>query len=90
MANHPSAERRNRQRIKRSKRNKAVKTATRSLVKTARTEIAAGKPEDLVKAVKTVSSAVDRAASKGVIHKRAASRAKSRIARRANKAAKKA
>lgn len=88
MANHPSAARRNRQRITRTKRNRAVKTETRSILKKARVQVATGDKEVSVKVVKTVSSAVDRAAAKGVIHKKAAARAKSRIALRAHKAAK--
>ena len=87
MANHPSAERRNRQRVKRTKRNKAVRGATRTLVKAARITVASGDPEAVAKAIQEVASAADRAASKGVIHSRAAARTKARIARRANKAA---
>jgi len=86
MANHASAERRNRQRIKRTKRNRAVKSATRTVLKKARAQVASGDKDTALAAIKTVASAVDRAASKGVIHKKAADRAKARIARRAHKA----
>ena len=44
MANHPSAEKRNRQRIKRTDRNRAAKSAVRTLVKRVRTAIAAKRP----------------------------------------------
>ena len=40
MANHPSAEKRNRQREKRTLRNRSIKAAVRTQVKTVRTAIA--------------------------------------------------
>ena len=73
MATHASAEKRNRQRIKRTAKNKAAKSALRTHVKKAR---AALTPEAALKA----TSALDRAASKGVIPAKRASRVKGRIA----------
>ena len=87
MANHASAEKRNRQRIKRTARNRAVKSAVRTEVKKARA-ITVAKPGEAAKAVVSASSAVDRAASKGVVHKKAASRTKARLARALHKATK--
>ena len=85
MANHASAEKRNRQRIKRTARNRAVKSAVRTEVKKARAIIVA-KPGDAAQAILTAVSAVDRAASKGVVHRKAASRTKARLARALHKA----
>jgi small subunit ribosomal protein S20 len=78
MANHPSAEKRNRQRAKRTLRNKGVKSAVRTTLKKARTAIEQGDKtaKDVVRAA---VSALGRAASKGVVHKKAASRTTARI-----------
>jgi small subunit ribosomal protein S20 len=89
MANHPSAEKRNRQRIRRTERNRSVKGAVRTLIKKARAAITAGgKPEDLGTAVSAAIKAVDRAASKGVVHPKTAARAKSRLAKAVHKQSK--
>ena len=79
MANHASAEKRNRQRIKRTARNRAEKSALRTELKKVRTE------GGDAKAVATASSALDRAASKGVIPVGRANRLKARVARAAAK-----
>lgn len=78
MANHPSAEKRNRQRIVRTNRNRAVLSAVRSHVKALRAALKAGEKAAAKKALAIAISALDRAASKGVLHRKAASR---RIAR---------
>jgi small subunit ribosomal protein S20 len=85
MANHPSAEKRNRQRIVRTERNRSVKGAVRTLLKKARAAIAAPKDGDSAAAVAAAIKAVDRAASKGVVHTKMAARAKSRLAKAAQK-----
>ncbi len=78
MANHPSAEKRNRQRLVRTERNKSVKSAVRTAVKKARTAIAAGDKTAKDK-VADASRELARAAQKGVMHPRTASRTTSRI-----------
>ena len=87
MANHASAEKRNRQRIRRTERNRSVKGAVRTLLKKARAALAApsAKEGDSAAAVAAAIKAVDRAASKGVVHAKMAARAKSRLARAAHK-----
>lgn len=86
MANVPSAEKRNRQRLKRRLRNLTHLTTTRTLVKRARVAIE-GKviknvePVPPAPAVAEASRQLDRAAQKGVIHKRTASRKVSRLAK---------
>ena len=85
MANHPSAEKRNRQRIVRTERNRSVKGAVRTLIKKARAAIATPKDGDSAAAVAAAVKAVDRAASKGVVHPKMAARAKSRLAKAAQK-----
>ena len=84
MANHASAEKRNRQRITRTNRNRAAKSALRSQLKKARAE---GAPAELVR--EAVSS-LDKLASKGIIPKKRASRVKGRLAAAAHAAAKSA
>ena len=87
MANHASAEKRNRQRIARTERNRSVKGAVRTLLKKARAAIATPdtKAADSATAIAAAVKAVDRAASKGVVHPKTAARAKSRLARAAHK-----
>jgi small subunit ribosomal protein S20 len=90
MANHPSAEKRNRQRITRTARNRAIKSALRSTLKKARQAVQTGDKNAKV-LVLTAERALARAASKGVVAKKAAARVTSRIAAQAHaKTAKKA
>ena len=61
-----------------------VKTAVRKTVETA----AAGKADDATTLLAKAASTIDKAASKGVLHKNAAARKKSRLAKKFNAAAK--
>jgi small subunit ribosomal protein S20 len=80
MANHPSAEKRNRQRVKRTLRNRAVKSAVRTSVKTVREAVAAKDAKTAQTALTAATVALDKAASKGVMPKKTASRTVSRLA----------
>ncbi len=60
-------------------RNMAVRSKMKTMVKQAVTAIEAKDPEQLKTAVSDALSAIDRAASKGVIHRNAAARKKSTI-----------
>lgn len=82
MANHASAVKRNRQRIKKTARNRSVKSALRTELKKARASVKSGSGDQVTAAV----SALDRAASKGVIPARRASRVKGRLAAALHKA----
>jgi small subunit ribosomal protein S20 len=79
VANHPSAQKRNRQRIKREGRNRAVTSAVRTLVKRVRTALHAKDKAAAETALKAATVALDKAASKGVYHPKAASRTISRL-----------
>lgn len=79
MANHPSAEKRNRQRVKRTLRNRAVASSVRTLVKSVRTALHAKDKDAATTALKAATVALDKAASKGVVHPKAASRTISRL-----------
>ena len=79
MANHPSAEKRNRQRQKRINRNRAVSSTVRTLVKRVRTALHAKDKAAATTALHAATVALDKAATKGVVHPKAASRTISRL-----------
>jgi ribosomal protein S20 len=65
-------------------RNHSVKSRLHSLERKFLALVTAGKKEDAAKALKAVSSAFDKAAKTGVVHKGTASRKKSRLSVRLN------
>ena len=72
---------------RRAERNKATRTQSRTRVGVARDAISDDPSDQKAdKALYDAFSALDRAASKGVIHRNNASRRKSRLARNLNKA----
>ncbi len=79
MANHPSAEKRNRQRITRTARNRTLKSAVRTVVKGLRAEITANNVEKATEALKKAISELDRAVTKKIVHHKAASRTIGRL-----------
>ncbi len=79
MANHASAEKRNRQRITRTVRNKARKSAVRSFVKKVRAALAAKDAAGAKTALQEATSQLDKAATKGAIHTKSASRTIGRL-----------
>ena len=81
MANNPSAEKKNRQSLKRRARNKAALSALRTAVKKARNAID-GKADTAATLRKTAISIIDKAVSKGVLKRETASRYVSRLASR--------
>lgn len=81
MANHKQAEKRNRQRLKRRQRNLMYLSAMRTHIKRVRKALD-GSDNDAAKAGLPVAvRAIDRAASKGVIHRNTAARYISRLTR---------
>ena len=85
MANIKSQIKRNRQNEKRRVANKAVRSELRTRTKAAFTAAEQG-ADDAVAAAALAAKRIDKAASKGVIHKNAAARRKSRLAKRVNAA----
>jgi small subunit ribosomal protein S20 len=65
-------------------RNKSVRSATRTYLKKAETAIKAGEAEASSETVRQAIGALDRAARKGVIHRNAAARSKSRLMKKLN------
>ncbi|GAA5053493.1 small subunit ribosomal protein S20 [Thermocatellispora tengchongensis] len=83
MANIKSQIKRNRQNEKRRMRNKAVKSSLKTAVRKFREAAEQGDVEQAVALMQAASRQLDKAASKGVIHKNQAANRKSAIAKRA-------
>ena len=83
MANIKSQIKRNKQNEKAHERNKAVKTGLKSAVRKFREAVAAGDKDTAVIAGRDAAKKLDKAASKGVIHKNQAANRKSAIAKKA-------
>jgi small subunit ribosomal protein S20 len=81
VANTPSAEKRNRQAESRRVRNLHVRTGVKSAVKTVREAVTSGDAAKAKQALHQAARAIDRAASKGVLHRNAASRKIARLSR---------
>ncbi len=86
MANIRSQIKRNRQAAKARLRNKSVRSALKTARKKVRLALGQGDVESALARAREASRAYDKAASKGVLHKRAAARHKSRLARAVNRA----
>ena len=84
MANHKSALKRARQNEIRRLRNKSVKTKTKNIVKDVRLSVGESSKEEALKNLDMAKSNIDRAAQKGVIHKKTASRKISRLSKLVN------
>ena len=84
MANIKSAMKRIRQSEKRRVRNAAVRSTVRTSVKTARTAIEGGQADQARESLLRTIQVLDKAATKGVIHKNTAARRKSRLMRQLN------
>jgi small subunit ribosomal protein S20 len=84
VANIKSQIKRIKQNEKRRQRNKSVKSALKTSIRKFREAADAGDKENAVVALHAASRALDKAASKGVIHKNQAANKKSAMAVRAN------
>lgn len=67
---------------KRTERNRRVKSALKTTIKNYETALAAG--EDAQEKLKTALVKIDKAVTKGVLHKKTAARKKSRLTKRMN------
>ena len=85
MANHKSAIKRARQNELRNGRNRSNRTRVKTITKSLYANAASSTPETNLTALSNAQSIIDKAAKKGVIHKRAAARRKSRLARLVHK-----
>jgi len=86
VANIKSAEKRNKQNEKRRQRNVQVKSSVRTAAKKIMKSLSVkdSKPEEIDKLQKDFIKTIDTAAQKGIVKKSAASRKKSRIAKKIN------
>lgn len=84
MAYHKSALKRARQNEDRRLRNKSVKTSVKNMVKEVRLVASESSKEAGMKKLDTAKSKIDKAAKKGVIHKKTASRKISRLSKLIN------
>ena len=87
MANIKSALKRIRSGERKRLRNKPIRTALKTYIKTANTLVATSDTEMSADAVVRAISALDKAANKGIIHPNQAARRKARLMKRFNKAA---
>jgi small subunit ribosomal protein S20 len=81
VANIKSQIKRNRQTVKRTARNKSVRSELRTRTKTAQGALVSD-PESADEAIRLAVKRIDKAASKGVIHKNQAANRKSRLMKR--------
>ena len=84
MANIKSQIKRNKQNEKRRLRNKSVKSALKTAIRKFHEATATGDAEAAGALLRDASRKLDKAASKGVIHKNQAANRKSAIARKMN------
>lgn len=87
MANIKSQIKRNRQNIKRRELNRVFRGRARTALRNARLAIESGDVEQAQEKTMMATKALDKAASKGVIHKNKAARQKSRLMQRLNELA---
>jgi small subunit ribosomal protein S20 len=83
VANIKSQIKRNKQNEKRHERNKAVKSSLKTAVRKFREAADAGEKDKAVELSRAANRALDKAVSKGVIHKNQAANRKSAISKRA-------
>jgi small subunit ribosomal protein S20 len=81
VANIKSQIKRNRQNEGRRLRNKAVRTRLKTEAKVVRRTAAAGDTDAAAEQLRATSRLLDKAASKGAIHRKTAARRKSKLAR---------
>ncbi len=86
MPNIQSAKKRVKVSEKKNLRNRIVKSGMRTMVRKFEAAVAAD-PQNAGAQLSATSAVVDKAVSKGVIHKNAANRKKARLAKQLNKAA---
>ncbi|QTA79552.1 30S ribosomal protein S20 [Desulfonema limicola] len=84
MANHKSALKRARQSEEKRMRNRTVKTRIKNVVKEVRSAVAEGAKDTAAQDLNKAKSIIAKAAKKGVIHRKTASRKISRLAKHVN------
>ncbi len=86
MPNHKSAEKRVRQNEKRREVNRSNRGRLRTSIKKLRAALAGNDPATITELLPQTISKIDKAVQKGVLHRNAAARYKSRLTTRVNQA----
>lgn len=84
MANHKSAEKRNRQSQARRARNRTNKSRMKSAIRDVNEMVTAGSQENAPEILRKAVSVIAKTAAKGTIHKKNASRRISRLTKKVN------
>jgi small subunit ribosomal protein S20 len=79
-----SAEKRARQSVKRNLHNRSVESGVKGVIKKVETAVTSGNRDDAGKALLQAVKALNKAASKGVVHRNTASRNISRLTKKVN------
>jgi small subunit ribosomal protein S20 len=85
VASHKSALKAHRQNLKRREHNRQLRTRLRGALRSIRSAIDGGNPDELKDALNQTVSLVDKMAGKGLIHRNTAGRYKARLAARVQK-----
>jgi small subunit ribosomal protein S20 len=80
VANHASAIKAHRQSLAHRERNRQYRSQLRTALKNVRAAVAAGKTDDVKAGLSGTVSLIDKMVTKGIIHRNAAGRYKSRLA----------
>lgn len=80
MANIKSARKRARQALVRRDHNMALRTRVRSAIKDVKKALAAGNKDQATKELRDAQGVIDRVVAKGILHRNAGDRHKSRLA----------
>jgi small subunit ribosomal protein S20 len=88
MPNHKSAEKRMRQNERRRLVNRSNRARLRTSIKNLRSALKGGEAKEVKTLLPQTVSEIDKAVQKGVLHRNAAARQKSRLTVRVNAAAK--
>lgn len=81
VANHASALKRHRQTVKRTARNQGLRTRLKHIVRSVRQAIAGAEGAAATETLAAATKALDKAVTKGLIHRNAASRKIARLSR---------
>ena len=81
VATHASARKRHRQTVRRTIRNQALRTRLRHLVRAVRVSVTGRDTAGAAQSLSRAARALDKAVTKGLIHRRAASRKIARLTR---------
>ena len=84
MPNHKSAEKRQRQNEKRREINRSNRSRLRTEIKRLRAALSSGDKKEVEAIYAETVSAIDKSVNKGVLHRNAAARYKSRLTARVN------